>query len=162
MQHETSTAAGVPAPLNRTPGHLIRRAQQIAVSIFLAECRQPPVTPIQYAILKVLSGEAGLDQISLAHKVALDRSTLADVAKRLEAKGLLIRAASPNDRRQKLLSLSDQGRAVLQAVEPAVERTQDRILAPLTPEERHSFLGLLNKLVDNNNEISRAPYKEYA
>lgn len=153
-------AGRVPCQLYGTPGHLIRRAQQIAVSIFLSECRDFPLTPIQYAILKVLSGESQVDQISLAYKVALDRSTLADVARRLEDNGLLTRMESPHDRRQKLLSLSEKGRSLLEAVEPAVRRTQERILAPLDEAERHVFLALLNKLVEVNNEVSRAPYKD--
>lgn len=149
----------VPGQLHLLPGHLIRRAHQIGVSIFFQECRDG-LTPIQYAILQVLAGEDRVDQISLAYKVALDRSTLADVARRLEERGWISRMLGDLDRRQKLLSITEAGRQVLAAVQPAVDKVQERILEPLNPAERQAFLGLLNKLVNVNNSESRAPYRD--
>ncbi|WP_029009254.1 MarR family winged helix-turn-helix transcriptional regulator [Azospirillum halopraeferens] len=152
----------LPGNLHLKPGHLIRRAQQISVSIFLDECREYDITPMQYAVLAVLRSTPDLDQISLAHRAALDRSTIGGLAERLEEKGWLRRVPGVEDRRQKLLSLTEEGLRVLEAVEPAVERSQARILAPLTPEERAIFTALLERIVDENNEASRAPLKEGA
>lgn len=42
---------------------------------------------------------------------------------------------------------------------PLVERTQQRIVAPLTPRERETLTRLLGKIADKNNAESRAPYK---
>lgn len=150
----------LPGDLHLKPGHLIRRAQQISVSIFFDECRSFDITPMQYAVMKVLASTADLDQITLAHRAALDRSTIGGLAERLEEKGWIRRMPGTEDRRQKLLSLTDEGRRVLAAVEPAVERTQQRILAPLSPDESRIFVALLEKLVDENNEASRAPFKD--
>ena len=150
----------LPGDLHLKPGHLIRRAQQISVSIFLDECRDFDITPMQYAVMKVLRDTPDLDQISLAHRAALDRSTIGGLAERLEEKGWVRRIPGIEDRRQKLLSLTGEGQRVLDAVEPAVERSQARILAPLTPEERATFVALLERVVDENNDASRAPLKE--
>lgn len=145
--------------LGQKPGHLIRRAQQIAVSIFFEECAGIDITPMQYAVLKLLAVESGLDQITLAHRAAIDRSTIGNLAERLEDKGWIARAVGQNDRRQKNLAITAEGRAVLRAVEPAVERAQARILAPLDPHQRTQFIALLALLVDENNEVSRAPMR---
>ena len=150
----------LPGDLHLKPGHLIRRAHQIAVSIFLEECREVDITPPQYAVLKVLETMPDLDQISLAHQAALDRSTIGWLAERLEEKGWVRRTPGVQDRRQKLLSLTDEGRRVLALVEPGVERTQQRLLAPLSSEECRSFLAMLQRIVDINNEASRAPFKD--
>ena len=84
------------------PGHLIRRAQQIAVSRF-HEVHGRHVTPIQYAILRTLHETPGIDQVTLAQLIALDTSTTADIAARLEAKGWILREVLP--RRQRRHSL---------------------------------------------------------
>jgi hypothetical protein len=67
------------------PGHLIRRAQQIAVSMFHSTMRNG-VTPIQYCVLRVLQDHPGIDQVTLARLCALDTSTAADLAVRSRAR----------------------------------------------------------------------------
>lgn len=148
-----------PRELNLKPGHLIRRAHQISVSIFLDECRDFDLTPVQYAVMRELRECPDLDQITLASRAALDRSTIGGLAERLEEKGWIRRKAGVEDRRQKLLSLTDVGVAVLDAVEPAVVKAQERMLEPLEPAQRAVFMALLERLVDENNENSRAPLK---
>ncbi len=143
----------------RHPGHLIRRAQQIAVSIFTEDCRRHGGTPVQYAILCTVQNNPGLDQISLANLVALDRSNTGDVVSRLEEKGLVRRTSGAPDRRTKRLHLSDAGAALIGAMVQDVEAAQARILAPLDDGERKSFMALLGKLVDINNTLSRAPLR---
>jgi DNA-binding MarR family transcriptional regulator len=136
----------IPAELRRKPGHLIRRAQQIAVAHFVKECRGLDLTPLQYGLLKVLKGRPGTDQATLAGLLALDRSTLADVAARLEDRGLIVRGSGA-DRRVKLVSLTPAGSIVLGGAETAVDRAQERILHRLEPEERKQLVQLLEKLV---------------
>jgi DNA-binding MarR family transcriptional regulator len=150
----------LPGELHLKPGHLIRRAHQISVSIFLDECRDADITPVQYAVMAVLQTTPDLDQITLAHRAALDRSTIGGLAERLEEKGWIRRMPGIEDRRQKLLSLTEEGMRVLASLEAAVQRTQQRILAPLSEVERATFMALLERVVDENNEASRAPYKE--
>ncbi|WP_334136261.1 hypothetical protein [Tepidimonas sp.] len=55
------------------------------------------------------------------------------------------------------LTLTPQGQATLAAVVPAMQRAQARILAPLAPAERELFMSLLQRLVRENNDCSRAP-----
>ena len=99
----------------------------------------------------------GIDQISLANLVALDRSNTGDVVARLEEKGLLHRSSGATDRRTKRLNLTESGLALVDAMTPDVENAQNRILAPLSEDERKTFMALLDKLVDINNPLSRAP-----
>jgi MarR family transcriptional regulator, lower aerobic nicotinate degradation pathway regulator len=143
--------------LDTLPGHHIRRLQQIAVALFLQEAEPLGVTPVQYAVLQAVANEPGLDQRTLAGRVALDTSTVAGVVDRLEARALLQRHASATDRRVRQLQLTPEGEALRAQVEPAMRRAQQRILAPLPRAERAEFLRLLRVLVDGNNEASRAP-----
>lgn len=143
--------------LEELPGHYIRRLQQIAVAIFLQEAESTGVTPVQYAALQVVANQPDLDQRSLARHIGLDTSTIAGVIDRLEARGLMLRAASPSDRRVRLLRLTPDGEATLAAVVPAMQRAQEKILAPLPPARQREFMRMLRQLVEGNNELSRAP-----
>ena len=139
------------------PGYLFRRAQQIAVAIFMEECAAQALTPVQYAALVAIREHAGLDATRLSALVAFDRSTLGDVLERLEQRGLILRQPSPQDKRVKLLFPTPRGRKLLTEVMPAMERAQARMLAPLKPSDRQTLLRLLGELVEANNEVSRAP-----
>lgn len=145
--------------LHRKPGHLIRRAQQIAVAIFIEECAALDLTPVQYAAMVAINELPGIDATRLSAQIAFDRSTLGNVLERLEARGFVERYPSPDDKRIKLLKLTPQGRAVIRRAEDAVRRTQERILAPLAPKDRRVLLELLAQLVELNNDASRVPQR---
>jgi len=145
------------AELDALPGHAIRRLHQIAVAIFLQETQAHGLTPVQFAALSQAQRTPGLDQRTLAGQIGLDTSTIAGVIDRLEARGLMRREASPQDRRVRLLSVTDAGRQLLQASEPDMLRAQQRILQPLPAAERKQFMRMLQQLVQANNELSRAP-----
>ena len=146
-----------PLDLDSLPGHYIRRLQQIAVAIFLQETEPYGVTPVQFAALQAAHNTPGVDQRTLARTIGFDTSTTAGVIDRLEARGLLQRNASPEDRRVRLLTLTDDGAALLAQVVPAMQRAQIRMLDPLNKTERAEFMRLLRVLVTANNELSRAP-----
>jgi DNA-binding MarR family transcriptional regulator len=141
------------------PGHLIRRAQQIAYALFMEECAGHGLTPVQFASLIALRERPGIDATRLAAMIAFDRSTMGDVLERLEKKKLIARTASPNDKRIKLLRLTRAGRTLIDTVEPAVDRCQERILEPLAPADRARFMQLLHQLVHLNDESARTQAK---
>ena len=138
------------------PGHLLRRAQQISVSLFYDELGDA-LTPVQYAILSALAEHPGIDQVSLAGLAAVDTSTGATVCARLEEKGLLERKVIPHNRRQRALTITPAGLQILEEMEAGAVRLRERLLAPLVPTEQRRFMELLAKLVRENNEQSRAP-----
>lgn len=145
--------------LHDTPGHLIRRAQQIAVALFMEECAELDLTPVQYAALVAVREHPGIDATRLSSLIAFDRSTLGNVLERLETRKLVQRYASPDDKRVKLLRLSPAGVAMLARARVPVARAQQRVLAPLNPADRERFVALLEQLVEMNNEVSRVPQR---
>jgi len=141
------------------PGYLFRRMQQIAVALFIEECRAFDLTPVQYAALIAIHTHPGIDATRLSAVIAFDRSTLGSVIERLEAKKLIDRKPSDEDKRVKLLYLTKAGAAILRDIMPSVEKAQARILQPLKPSDRKVLLSLLTQLVDLNNESSRVPLR---
>jgi DNA-binding MarR family transcriptional regulator len=132
------------------PGHLIRRAQQLAVSIFMDETDGCDITPVQFAILNALMDDPGEDQVTLAARVAFDPATFGSVIGRLEAKGWVVRQADPEDRRRKLLWITSDGSKLALNMKRAVTKAQQRILSPLSSSEQEQFSLLLAKLVSGH------------
>ncbi len=128
------------------PGHLIRRAHQVSTALFAAECGKFDLTAVQFAALSAIQKTPGLDATRLAAAIAFDRSTMGDVLERLEAKGWVLRQASPHDRRVKKLSLTEAGAALLQQVQPAVARVQQRLLDSFPEAEHPGVLDVLRRL----------------
>jgi DNA-binding MarR family transcriptional regulator len=143
----------MPSPFDfrHAPGHLIRRAHQRAVAIFMDETAEFGVTPVQFAILNALIEDPGEDQITLAGKVAFDAATFGSVIGRLEAKGWVKRKADAQDRRRKLLWVTKEGEAAALAMKRAVAKAQVKILGPLEPAERDQLVALLDKLVTRSS-----------
>jgi MarR family transcriptional regulator, lower aerobic nicotinate degradation pathway regulator len=145
------------ADLWSRPGFLVRRMHQIHVGLFLEECRDYEITPIQFAILTVLYSGNALDQITLSNSVGVDRTSGADVIRRLYRRGLVERVPSREDRRAMLVHITDEGKAFVRRMQPHMERAQERFISPLTAAEQTLFIGLIEKVVRANNDASRAP-----
>ena len=141
------------------PGYLFRRMQQIAVALFIEECKAFDLTPVQYAALIAIHTHPGIDATRLSAVIAFDRSTLGNVIERLETKSLIERKPAREDKRIKLLYLTKAGTALLRDIMPSVDRAQARMLQPLKPADRKTLLALLTQLVDLNNEASRVPLR---
>ncbi|HSV44855.1 MAG TPA: MarR family transcriptional regulator [Ramlibacter sp.] len=136
------------------PGHLIRRAHQVAVAVFMEEAGSHDVTPVQFAILNALIDDPGEDQVTLAGKVAFDAATFGSVIGRLEAKGWVRREPDAGDRRRKLLWITPAGQEAASQMKRAVARAQGRIVGPLSTAEREQLVRLLAKLVDGHQAAS--------
>ena len=132
---------------SRLPGHLIRRVHQVSTAYFAEECGAD-LTAVQYAALVAIGSHPGIDATRLSQVIYFDRSTIGDVLDRIEAKGWIVREATVNDRRIKLLKLSPAGEAILLQVEPAIRRVQERLLAPLSSAEAKTITRLLAKMAD--------------
>lgn len=128
-------------------GHLIRRLHQQSVQVFQQQMQAAgfDLTPVQFAALDAVAAEPGMDQATLAARIAYDRATIGGVVDRLAAKGLLHRAVSRADRRARVLALTPDGAAMLAAATPVVLALQAAILGPLDPGEAAALLALVEK-----------------
>ena len=133
--------------LHNAPGHLARRAHQRTVALFMEEAAAFDVTPVQFAILNALQEHPGEDQITLAGRVALDAATLGSVIARLQLRGLVRRESDPGDRRRKLLWLTPPGQTLAQQLIGPARRVQERLMAPLSPDDQRLLVQLLGRLV---------------
>ena len=142
------------------PGYLIRRLHQIHVAIFLDECTDYGITPVQYAVMTALLNNSGADQVTLSRDAGIDRTNVADVLTRLAQRGLVRREAGKQDRRMRVATLTAEGDRIAREMEHASLSAQARLMAPLSPENRQQLMRLMHDLVEANNEFSRAPARK--
>lgn len=140
----------------QAPGHLVRRAHQISVALFMSELSHEDVTPVQFAILNAVMDTPGVDQVTLANRVAFDAATSGSVIGRLETKGWIRREPDQADRRRKLLWLTNAGHDATLQMKRAVDRVQEKILSPLNPEEAQQLISLMTKLVAGHEQNTPA------
>src|SRR5712692_3711192 len=143
--------------LYRRPGFMIRRVHQIAVSLFIEETGKLGVTNRQYGIMFVLKHRPGIDQISVANLLGLDRSTTGMVLTKLDNDGLVIRSVDARDRRRHSLQLTRPGNRLLSELAEPARRAQARVLSVFTSHEQALFLQLLDKLTHEFNGSTRIP-----
>src|SRR5215510_763176 len=140
--------------LARSPIHLLHRAGQCAGDIFHAEMKDGDLTPRQLAVLVTVAHNEGLSQTGLVDRTGIDRSTLADIVRRMQKKGLLQRRRTKEDARAYAVKLTDEGRKVPRTAEPLARRVDDRILDALPTRQRDQFIDGLMAIVDTLQKLS--------
>ncbi len=124
--------------------------------MFLQALSEENVTPIQYGLLSILLDRPGLDQLSVAKELGIDRANVGDVLQRLEQRKLLTRVVDPSDKRRKICLPTRDGIAFVHKYHENMQQAQQRLLEPLSADERSTFMALLRRLVGENNDVGRA------
>ncbi|MCX4671788.1 MarR family winged helix-turn-helix transcriptional regulator [Streptomyces sp. NBC_01381] len=152
MADESSTSThaqpGPPAALTAAPGYQVRRLYQAYLAVWIRAV-DPTLTGPQFAVLTAVDASPGHDQRSMASAVALDTSTMADVARRLENRGLILRKTAADDGRRKLLYLTEEGERTLRESNRRARELDQRLLEPFGEERREEVMQLLTSLADH-------------
>jgi DNA-binding MarR family transcriptional regulator len=127
--------------------HLLHRAGQCAEVLFTNEATKADLTPRQYAVLVSVAQNPEISQTGLVEQTGVDRSTLADIVRRLVQKGLLQRKRTRRDARMYAVKLTAKGQAALGAIKPIAARVDQKILAVLRPDQRGDFIEALGVIV---------------
>ncbi len=132
--------------LNGCVLHLLHRAQQAADEAFSAAFADTGLTPRQLAVLVIVGEREGTNQVGLVDATGIDRSTTADLVRRLMRKGLLARRRARHDARSNVLRLTDEGRSLLESFRARAAEV-DRMLLVVLPEGgRAGFVEALSRI----------------
>ncbi len=142
--------------------HLLHRAGQCADELFAVNVGMNDLTPRQFAVLKAVLGSDEPSQTTLVEMTGIDRSTLADIVRRLVDKGLLQRKRTRRDARMYAVRLTERGNEALQRAEPAAQATDERLLAALPQREREAFLDALSRIIETIARADGEPKQEQA
>lgn len=151
MKDKTTTARRPQSAL-----HLLHRAGQCADEIFALNVGKTDLTPRQFAVLAAAAAEEDLSQTALVDATGIDRSTLADIVRRLVERGLLARRRTKTDARMYAVKLTAAGHSAMKSAGPVAETTDEKLLAALPASQRAQFVAMLDRIVETMGPISSA------
>jgi DNA-binding MarR family transcriptional regulator len=142
-------------PIRRQLAPLVRRLQQICLSMIAEALRDAGLVQLEYALLIFVDDVPGISQQTLSEALGIDRNNVSLIADKLESRGLLKRAVNDDDRRARELYITPEGRKLWRRVQPRVREANNRIMASLKASEKELFLDMLVRVVDANQVHAR-------
>jgi DNA-binding MarR family transcriptional regulator len=142
--------------LSQAPSHLLRRCVQYANDLFSQEPGASDLTKQQYTVLSAVEQNEGMSQTDLVNITGIDRSTLAEMIRRMIEKGLLDRERTESDQRANAVRIAPGGRKALRSARTASERVEKTLLAGLSSADRSKFVRMLTTVVSQaeTNELN--------
>ncbi|OLT43179.1 MarR family transcriptional regulator [Saccharomonospora sp. CUA-673] len=153
---DETTTADTPAPpaeLLAAPGYGARRLYQAYLAAWNRHV-DPVLTGPQFAVLSTIRAHPNSDQSSLAGAAALDTSTMADLCRRLERRGLIQRVESPHDARRKLVSLTPDGKKELTRIHRKTRKLDEALLSGTGLEGNTDVAALLTALAERWESVA--------
>jgi DNA-binding MarR family transcriptional regulator len=142
-------------PIYPVPSALARRFAQICVTAIANAIEGSGLTPLQYAVLRLVDYESGIYQNGLAARLGVDQSHTSLLVEELVGLGLLDQRVDGADRRARILHLTSKGDRLVRRLRPKTQAANEGLLAPLDPAERDRFLEFLARVVEGNQELDR-------
>ncbi|MBP7151372.1 MAG: MarR family transcriptional regulator [Paludibacteraceae bacterium] len=127
--------------------NLIYTAKQLSYE-FVQSLKNHDITEQQYNVLRILRGyrsEAPLTIGFIKERMLDKNSDVSRIIDRLYEKGLLSREENSQDRRQKLVDITDKGLELLNTMFDC-EKASDRLLSNLSLQEIETLNSLLDKI----------------
>jgi DNA-binding MarR family transcriptional regulator len=126
--------------LGESPAHLVRRCHQFYGDLYARECGIHGLTKQQYVVLLALEQHDGISQTALVETTGIDRSTLAEMMRRMLERGLVSRERVKEDQRANAVAITQPGRKALKSARLAALRAEKALLDVLPPSERRGFV----------------------
>jgi DNA-binding MarR family transcriptional regulator len=148
---------GIP-PVRRVATALARRFYQICVTLSADSVAAADLTPLQFAVLACLNkrnGQPGIDQNGLAARLGIERSHVSLLVEELGKRGLVERRVNGADRRARILRLTPKGDGVFDRLRSKNAAANERVLDPLTAQERELFFDFLIRVIKQNTAYAR-------
>ena len=147
--------AGDGVPIRRAVSPLVRRLQQICLSVVAEALADAELVQLEYALLVFVDDVPGISQQTLSEALGIDRNNVSLIADRLEARGLLKRSVNGADRRARELTITAQGKKLWRRCQPKILAANMGMLACLDVRERELFLDMLVRVVNANKMHAR-------
>jgi DNA-binding MarR family transcriptional regulator len=133
--------------LSATVANLIHRVQQCTDDAFAKEARDIDLTQRQLIVLEAISTMPGASQSRLCEATGIDRSTLAEIMRRMVLKRVVARRRSREDARTYVIELAEAGRDMLRQAYPIATKVEQRITDILGSRKTEELARMLDKVV---------------
>jgi len=142
-------------PIRRTLAPLVRRLQQICLSMIAEALADAELVQLEYALLVFVDDVPGISQQTLSEALGIDRNNISLITDKLEARGLLKRSVNGADRRAREVYITPSGKKLWRRFRSRIRSANDEILACLNAEDKELFLDMLVRVVNANRMHAR-------
>ncbi|MBH5396821.1 MarR family transcriptional regulator [Bradyrhizobium sp. CNPSo 4010] len=142
-------------PSHRVPAHLARRFHQICLGVTSEILTREDLTPLLWGVLVAVLEEPGRTQRHFARRTGTDPVSLGQMIDFLEQQGLVVRTASPEDRRAHHVNPTSRARKLRERLRPVLLSAQDRLLKTLSRPEQELLIDLLTRVVESNGAYAK-------
>jgi DNA-binding MarR family transcriptional regulator len=139
--------------LAEAPSHLIKRCQQYFGDLYAREAGSCELTKQQFTVLAALENNEGVSQTALVEMTGIDRSTLAEMVRRMLERGLVSRERTEQDARANAVAITSNGRKALRVARSAADRAEKLLLDSLPPSERTKFIKALSLIASAGEQF---------
>jgi DNA-binding MarR family transcriptional regulator len=147
VTREKSRANGLDlGGLDALMGFHLRCAQVAAFESFKDYLRPYALSPGQLGTMYLIAANPNATQSAIADALLFDRSTMVQIIDQLEARALVVREPSANDRRSHALRLTAHGSTLVAELAEIVRRHEAQIAQALSAEERRTLIRLLARV----------------
>ncbi|MEA2091781.1 MAG: MarR family transcriptional regulator [Campylobacterota bacterium] len=113
------------------------------------QLKQFDITAHQFGILLIIFKKKSLTQREIVKFTTGDEPSTTRLITRLEDKGLLVRVTDKNDKRKRLVSLTQQAESLLEKILPYAQEGNKQLVSSLNDEEKRTLLNLLRKVASS-------------
>lgn len=136
----------IPGELGVYPGYLLARLGEASRRRFATALEPEGLHPRHFGVMTMVAAQPGMSQQVLHEKTAIDPSSMVAVIDELEERGLAERRPHPDDRRARMIVLTEQGEQSLERIRTVAADLQRDFFAALSADERSTLHALLRKL----------------
>ena len=118
----------------------------------LMKCKNIDLTLEMLEILRLLWNEDKMNQQDIVNKTHRNKASITSLLDNMSRRGLVVRTPDAADKRNNLISLTEEGRNYRQVLKPIVEEMYHNVYADLSEEEIAKAIALLKKIENKLNE----------
>jgi DNA-binding MarR family transcriptional regulator len=135
-------------PIENNIGYALRRAQIAVFQDFFAGFAKVDIRPAQYSVLTIIERNPGLSQSQVAEALGIKKANFVAMVDTLEARGLIRRVPTTNDRRSYGLFLTPSGKRIILTLHNIAAMHERRITQRVGPNQLRDLLAALRVITD--------------
>lgn len=112
------------------------------------------LTAEQFLVMDTLWDEGTMSQQEIADKILKDKNSITKLIDALEKKKLVVRIAGKEDRRQKMIHLTEKAIEVKEAITKIALDSTNQIIKDIPSSELINFVKVLHKMAENIDSLS--------
>jgi DNA-binding MarR family transcriptional regulator len=127
-------------------GYNTRRASLTILSVVFERMASLGLRPVEFSMLSLIHHNPGVTSRRLSEALAIQPPNLVGKVANMLEKGWITRQVDSQDKRALVLSLTEEGQALIEKAEALATDLECAASVQLSDEERHSLIGLLKKV----------------